>query len=62
VIRGDHATTFFLLKVSPIEAFHKGIYLALVPGHLDKSFLRDFGPNFGLFLAISGLECTKCKK
>jgi len=61
VIRGAHATTF-LLKVSPIVASHRGIYLALVPGHLDKSLLPNFGPNFGLFLAISGLECTKCKK
>ena len=28
--------------------------MVLVPGHLDLSFLRDFGQKFGLFLAISG--------
>ena len=41
-------------KVSPIEDFYERINLVLVPGHLDLSFLRDFGPKFGLFLAISG--------
>ena len=51
--RGAHTATF-LLKVSQIVAFYERINLVLVPGHLDYSFLSDFGPKFGLFLAISG--------
>ena len=49
--RGAHTTTF-LLKVSPIVAFYERINLALVLSLYDWSFLRDFGPKFGLFLAI----------
>ena len=44
-------TAFF---VSPIGSFYERSNLVLVLGHLDKSFLRNFGPKLGLFLAISG--------
>ena len=49
--RGAHTTTF-LLKVSLIIAFHERINLVLVPGHWEKSFLRDLGPIFGIVLAF----------
>ena len=55
-------TTIFFLKVSPIEDFYERIDLVLVPNDLDQSFLRDFGPKFGLFLAISGGQSAQNAK
>ena len=46
--RGDHPTNVFP-KVSPIAIFTKRNYLALVPGHLNQWFWRDFDSKCGVF-------------
>ena len=59
--RGDHPTKN-VLKVSPVAVFIKRNYLALVPGHLNQWFWRDFVSKFGGVLGcFRGLEGPKCK-
>ena len=50
--RGDHPTKIFP-KVSPIVVFITRNDVALVPGHLNQWFWRDFDSKFGVFWAVS---------
>ena len=52
--RDDHTAIFFS-KLSPIAVFAKRNNLALVPGHLNQWFRRDFDSKFEVFWAVSGV-------
>ena len=47
--------TNIFTKVSQIADFTKINDLALVPGHFNQWFWRDFDSKFGVFWAVSGV-------
>jgi len=51
----------FFAKGSPIKVFTERNNLALVPGHLNQWFGRDFDSKFGVLDCCRGLEGISVK-